>query len=137
MHKIPSPAVPTIFLLYSSSEGWKISIRNDEYDIQSTHHRVVLGLLAFMERSFKEMHLLVSQISEEKEFPYDAFLIAGFTHGSPHWVTCALSWLEFLSGGNYAVFQTWLDTIIKNDKKYSQQIRHKAKKISAQLRNRK
>lgn len=134
MDRIPSPAVLNIFLVYSKFKGWRLSIGNEGYNIKSSNHRVILALLAFMERDFKEMDCLVSQISEHHRFPYTPFIIAGFKHGSPHWVTCALDWLEYLHDEDYANHENWLNEISENKNKYSQHLRHKAQKVSARLK---
>lgn len=115
----------------AAKQAWFVAVRGQAYVVGDDKGQSMLAVLPFLELSLDEFEESVSELLDQYpgvEFPYGVFVRAGFEHGSPHWVDCALRWLRNLTW-LHATFTVELEKVTLNKKRYSQTSRHLAKKI--------
>ena len=109
-------------------QSWFVVEKSTKILVGDQSDDAILALLPFLELPIADFKVQVSvwkQVHSVKNFPFEMFICAGFRHGSPHWVDCAMQWLAALKGIKYD-FTTDLEKILLNKKKYSQRIRQMA-----------
>lgn len=116
MFRKDSPTVPDIYIFREASDKWKISSNGQIHDIYSYGFAVRIGLLSFLELDYTQLREEIKNHDIRTTFPVDAFIDAGLSHGSPHWVDCALNWLEAAKKEQTLKFQPALLRIIENKK---------------------
>jgi hypothetical protein len=91
-----------------------------------------VAVLPFLEMDVAELEKAIAErevAGGTVEFPYELFVKAGFKHGSPHWVACAMTWLAGLPKSTAGDFVEDLRLVERNTKRYSQAVRHLARKL--------
>lgn len=118
-----------IYLHYNDLNTWEINIKNENFEINILNHGVILSLLPFLEVGREKIIEKIGDLQKWLVFPEIKLIEAGFLIGSEYWVDLSLTWLKESNPINFDFFSEYLNQVFSNKVRYSQKVRHKAKKI--------